>query len=396
MASNRSQQQELLKVFTAYNRRLILLYNEYIKKLTELASKKNFDIWDKLKDNPLFNFDNYPELNGSLDKIFNDYIQDNMLCYKAGITDGVNLAYSQDNINIGKYTILQDKALQIARNTAATTFIKDRLQRNNGLSLSDKIWNYARQGKSELETGLSCVISDGLKNGTSASELGRLIRFYLNNSDMMYRRYHRIVVDNSGHKKDIVRWRRRQVDKKGNVHFIEEPLEKVGMGTYRSSCKNSERLMRTEINTAYHKANSNRWQGEPFVYGMRIWLSPEHPATDICDELEGYYPKDFMFTGWHPQCMCASAPLTLYGEEKENFYKRLMNGENMSNFHSKYEIKEPPKAWSSYIDKQHGSILKAGKNGKLAYHLADNTKYWQNSFSVSEQKQMGLKIEDKK
>ena len=105
-----------------------------------------------------------------------------------------------------------------------------------------------------------------------------------------------------GSKKDVAIWRRRVIDEDGNVRFVKEPLEKVGMGHYRSARKNALRLMRTEINASYHNANYERWQQEPFVIGIRIFLSPQHPDYDECDELAGNYPKDFYWTGWHPQC----------------------------------------------------------------------------------------------
>ena len=75
----------------------------------------------------------------------------------------------------------------------------------------------------------------------------------------MYRRYHEKVVLSDGTKKDVAVWRRRVIDEDGKVRFVKEPLEKVGMGHYRSARKNALRLMRTEINASYHNANYERW-----------------------------------------------------------------------------------------------------------------------------------------
>ena len=75
---------------------------------------------------------------------------------------------------------------------------------------------------------------------------------------MMYRRYHKLIVDNVGHKRRVVRWYRRHIDENGKVTFKDEPLEKVGTGTYRSARMNSLRLMRTEINIPYHNANNQK------------------------------------------------------------------------------------------------------------------------------------------
>ena len=391
MASTKAQQEELAKLFAKYHSKLSYLYTSYTKRIIKTIpiGEKAEDYWI---DNPLFNFDLFPELRERLNQIFIEYFNDNMLCYKQGISDGVALAYSQDDVNLGKYTILQDKAIDTARKATQTAFYERRVQRQGGLSLSDRVWNYAQMGKSEIETAIANVIGDGITKGTSAEELGRAVRQYLNNPDMMYRRYHKLIVDNAGHKRRVVRWYRRHIDENGNVTFKDEPLEKVGTGTYRSARMNSLRLMRTEINMAYHNANNERWQREPFVIGIRIWLSPEHPEYDICDELIGEYPKNFQFSGWHPACLCASAPITIQGDEKKEFYRRLMDGEDMSNYVSPNAVKTPPAAWNKYIKGQHDNILAAGERGKLAYHLRDNTKYWLGQFSADEQKRMGFEV----
>ena len=392
MASNLSQHNQLLALFAVYAKKLDKLYDDFITRLISSLPYSE-EIWEKLAQDPLFRFDELPYMSARLQHIFNDFVNNQVLCYKAGITDGVALAYSQDDVNLGKYTILQDKAIDAARNAAVTSFISNRMSRKEGLSLSDRVWNYAQLGKSEVEMGISNVIKDGLKAGTSAEELGRKVRQYLNNPTMMYRRYWVNVALAGGGKKKVAKWYRRHIDEKtGKVTFKQEPLENVGRGVYRSARMNSYRLMRTEINMSYHKANASRWANEPFVYGIRVWRSPQHPEEDICDELEGYYPKDFVFSGWHPSCLCASAPLTLYGDEKRDFYRRLMKGEDMSNFHSKHEITKENMnpSWWKYVDDNHDAILKAAERGKLAYHIRDNQSYWIDKFSDEERKKMGL------
>lgn len=395
MASNPAQHNELTNLFAIYADRLDKLYDDFVKKLIKAFKQSEDKVWETLQNDPLFDFDSLPFMKYRLDNIFNDYFQNQIMCYKAGITDGVALAYSQDKVNLGKYTILQDAAIDAARAAAVTSFLRNRMSRKEGPSLSDRVWNYAQLGKSEVEMGISNVLQDGLKKGTSAEELGYLVRKYLNNPDMMYRRYWVNVVKN-GQKTKVAKWYHRHIDPKtGKVTFVDEPLEHVGMGVYRSARMNGMRLMRTEINMAYHKANASRWANEPFVYGIRVWLSPQHPKykePEICEELAGYYPKDFVFSGWHPNCICASAPLTLYGDEKRDFYRRLMKGEDMSNFHSKHEItKENMNPnWWKYVDDNHDAILKAAERGKLAYHLRNNQSYWIDKFSDEERKRMGL------
>lgn len=383
--TSKQQKEQLNNLFAVYNKRLGRLYSDYVKKLTSLGYGE-----DVLEDDALFNFDNFPQLKARLNDIFNDYYQNSLLCYKSGITDGVALAYNHDEMVIGGYSVLTDKAIRVARDTAAATFISNRLKTKNGLNLAQIIWNYCQQTKSEFEMAMSNTIADGIKKGSSAEEVGKSIRKYLNDPDMMYRRYHTIKVQKNGKKKDVVTWRRRRIID-GKVRFIEEPLEKVGMGVYRSARKNALRVARTEINSAYHKARNERWQNEPFVIGQYIHVSPQHNIDDICNDLEGRYPKDFDWRSWHANCMCTSDPITIQGEEKKEFYKRLMAGEDMSNYVSPFAVLTMPEKYNQYIKDNSEAIVKAGMRGKLAWHLQDNTKYWAHLLSPLDRKKLGLK-----
>lgn len=384
----KKRKEDLNKLFAEYNRRLGMLYSGYVRKLLALGYTE-----DVLESDALFNFDNFPVFKARLDEIFNDYFQNSMLCYKSGITSGVSLAYSHDNDALGQFSVLTDKALETARKTAAATFIANRLNAKNGLNLAQSVWNYCQQTKAEFEMAMSNVIADGLEKGTSAEEVGRRIRQYLNNPDMMYRRYHTVKVLKNGQKKDVVTWRRKRIIN-GRVRFVEEPLEHVGQGVYRSARKNALRVARTEINAAYHKARNGRWANEPFVIGQHIHISPQHDPdedADICDELEGYYPKDFDWDGWHSQCMCTSDPVMISGEERKQFYKRMLNGEDMSDYVSPNSIKDVPDQYKRYIEANGDKIVDAFKRGKLAWHLANNKSYWLKYLSAAQRKQMGVK-----
>lgn len=382
----KKKKEDLNKLFAAYNRRLGMLYSSYIKKLASLDYGD-----DVLENDILFNFDNYPTLRKRLDDIFNDYYANSMLCIKNGITDGVALAYNHDNADLSGFSVMSNKALSAARKTAAETFIASRLYSDKGLNLAQRIWNYCQQTKSEFEVAMSNAIADGIKDGTSAEDIGRQIRQYLKEPDMMYRRYHTVQRLANGQKKDVVTWRRKRIID-GKVRFVEEPLEKVGQGVYRSSRMNALRVARTEINAAYHTTRNERWANEPFVIGQHIHVSPQHDPeedADICDDLEGYYPKGFVWNGWHPQCMCTSDPVMISGEEREQFYKRLFNGEDMSNYVSPNRIKDVPDQYKRYIEDNADKIVDAYKRDKLAWHLVNNKSYWTRFLDATQRKQMG-------
>lgn len=384
--TSKQKKEQLNQLFAAYNRRLGMLYSSYIKKLASLDYGD-----DTLENDALFNFDNFPTLRKRLNDIFNDYYTNNMLCYENGITDGVSLAYSHDNADLSGFSVMSDKALSAARKTAAETFIASRLHTDKGLNLAQRIWNYCQQTKSEFEMAMSNVIADGLNKGTSAEDIGRRIRQYLKEPDMMYRRYHTVQRLANGQKKDVVTWRRKRIID-GRVRFVEEPLEKVGQGVYRSSRMNALRVARTEINAAYHTARNDRWANEPFVIGQHIHVSPQHDpekCADICDDLEGYYPKGFMWNGWHANCMCTSDPVMISGEEREQFYKRLFKGEDMTNYVSPNRVKDVPDQYKRYIEDNADKIVDAYKRDKLAWHLANNKSYWIKFLDTTQRKEMG-------
>lgn len=383
-----SDRQALIKLFQRYNQRLGILYGKFVKELSKLG----VSVEDKLQDEPLFMFDHFPELKTRLSDIISDYKADYVNLYKQGISSGVALAFGQDAKNLHGYTIYNDDAINRVRTAAINAFTKQRMTPPFGLSLSQKIWNYLQQTKSEFEVAMSNVITDGLKKGTSAAKLSKQVRQQLVNPDMMYRRYHHKVITAGGAKKDVVKWHKRVIDGDGKVRFVEAPLEQVGRGVYRSSYKNSFRLMRTEINMSYHYANNERWKAEPFVIGMRISLSPEHPREDMCDELAGDYPKDFNWASWHPQCLCMSSAILCSKEELKEISKRAAKGEDLSvyKYKSPNLITECPENFNRYIDSQHDKIIAAAERGTLGYYLRDNKKYWAGRFSAEERQQMGI------
>lgn len=55
--------------------------------------------------------------------------------------------------------------------------------------------------------------------------------------------------------------------------------------------------------------------------------SIDEPFVDICDHLEGEYPKDFKFVGWHPLCRCITTNILKTPEERREDIARRLRGE---------------------------------------------------------------------
>lgn len=114
-----------------------------------------------------------------------------------------------------------------------------------------------------------------------------------------------------------------------------------------------------------------------FVVGYEIKLSGNHnckgvPAgrfSDICDTLAGKYPKDFKWTGWHPNCRCYKIPIL---KTEEEFWE--WDGRSEVTTESVNEVKDVPDEFKQWVKDNKARIDRAGKRGTLPYFVKDNRK----------------------
>lgn len=203
---------------------------------------------------------------------------------------------------------------------ALNTFLARKV---DGLNISQRVWKIADEQVMPL---IESYLSEGINKGTSAAEISRDLREYLHEPDKLFRR----VRDKSTGKLKL---------------SVAAEDYHPGQGVYRSSYKNAMRLAREEINQAYRTADHERWKQMDIIRGIRISLSESHyqrmPDGDICDELAGEYPKDFMFPSWHVGCLCHATAITL---PKEQFIKRL-RGEDVD-----MNPVQIPEKFTSYVE----------------------------------------------
>ena len=235
-----------------------------------------------------------------------------------------------------------------ARNQEAMDSFFSRKDSHGGLNLSQKVWKYTGQFKEEMELALSA----SLGQGDSASTVSRHVRQYLREPDRLFRRIR---------------------DAEGNLKLSKRAAAyHPGRGEYRSSYKNAMRLTRTETNMAYRAADCDRWSRIPFVVGMEVKRSNNPFGCDVCEALKGKYPKDFVFTGWHPQCRCYIVPVLASEEERMAYHRAVLNGEDVSDFHFKWEITEPHEGFRKWMSENQERIEGARS---LPYWMRDNGKY---------------------
>ena len=242
----------------------------------------------------------------------------------------------------------------------------------SGLNLSQRVWRYTGAYKKELENTLDLAIGEG----TAANRLATTIQKYLNDPDRWYRRFRvKVGEDENGNPVYGRVWKRRIYDKESQSYkWIDDNPKDYhpGRGVYRSSYRNAQRLARTETNIAYRTAEYDRWQDMPFVIGIEIKLSNNHPVPDICDDLKGIYPKTIKWTGWHSNCRCYQVPVLATHGEVEKMIDYILDGKSPNSVECADEVTDIPKHFVSWARDNAERMEKAKGAGTLPYFYKDN------------------------
>ncbi len=259
-----------------------------------------------------------------------------------------------DNNHLAKY---------FTRNEEAMNAFFARKDQYGGLNLSQNVWKYTGQLKTEMEAALNL----GIGEGGSASSISRKVRQYLQEPNKLFKRVQETVKDADG---NITKTGKYKLSKAAKAYH-------PGQGVYRSSYKNTMRLTRTETNMAYHTADHERWQQMDLVVGYEVKLSNNHtlngrPFHDICDDLKGKYPKTFKFVGWHPQCRCYVVAILCTSEEMQTLRQNVLDGKDSSGFVSKNQVSDLPDGYKNWID---ANKERAKNAATTPYFIQDNYKY---------------------
>lgn len=219
-------------------------------------------------------------------------------------------------------------------------------ERKNGkFTVSERVWNITKQAKENLEF----AIDDALKEGISAQDLARKVKSNLNDPDKLFRRVR---------------------DKHGNLVLSKNAQAfHPGQGVYRSAHKNALRLASNEINMAYRSAEMERIRVNNDVVGQKINLSPQHKVFDVCDELQGTYPKDFNWSSWHVQCKCFR---TMILKSQSELITEINNGQNLEPAASKNYVGDVPQNFNKWVNDNREII---DRRKSKPYFLAENKKF---------------------
>lgn len=272
----------------------------------------------------------------------------------------VSSAFGEEVLNSTKF-----KAWTQRNTEAMHAFIN---RSDNGLNLSDRVWKPVRQLRDEMEV----AITIGIGEGESAASMSRRVRQYLNDPDLMFRRFR--YKNDKGEWK--LKWKKRIKDEDtGKYKWIDYDKDSyrddwTGKGYYKSSAQNAMRVTRTETNIAYRRADHERWSQMDFVLGQRVKLSHSHPVEDICDKLQGDYPKDFVFEGWHPQCFCYVTPILVDESEMGKVNEAFSKGKVYTP--QGKLVTEYPEEFKSWVKDHRDNIADAMKRGTEPYFIKHN------------------------
>ncbi|MDV3750649.1 hypothetical protein CMU19_04480 [Elizabethkingia anophelis] len=303
-----------------------------------------------LTEGTIFSIDDYPRISILVDSLLKSLTNELVTIINRQTKDSWSRGTGKFMAEIKKATVgtnIPDELLKKAKVVNLEALSSFQKRKANGINLSDRVWKITTGFKKEMEFALDV----SLTKGDSAQDIARKIKHLLNNPDKLYRRVR---------------------DKHGNLVLSQNAkLFKPGNGVYRNSFKNAMRLSRTENNIAYHSANYEKYNEFDFVVGIEVKLSNNPLHCPMCESLAGKYPKDFKFTGWHPQCRCTSIPILKTIEEMDRDNKLIASGKEPY-LRSSNKVFNPPKGFVVYVTNNYENLLNAPN---LPYFAADNTKY---------------------
>lgn len=339
----------------AYERQIEEIYLEAVREAASIGGI----IGNFSPDKP-FSFSDYPITQHRVEKLLKQLENSLFVAIVNGVRSEWTLANNKNNElcnqvfgdAVGFLTEAQYRQYYSTNSRAEEAFLA---RKDNGLNLSDRVWNYTEQFKKEIEMGLDL----GLRDGLSADEMSRQLRQFLVHPDKLFRRVR---------------------DEHGVLHLSKAAKAfHPGRGVYRSSYKNARRLAATETNMAYRTADHDRWQQLDFVVGIEVKLSNNHPVPDICDELKGRYPKDFKYVGWHPHCRCYVVSILKTREEMMRDNERILAGEPIST-ESVNTVKDVPQGFKDWAD---ANLERAERSYSVPYFVSDNLKYLPKGYAES-------------
>lgn len=320
--SQKKAYNELNKRLAKYVAKVEAIYDAFNARIAQSVETLDYD------GSVPFTFGDFPETRALVSTIQSQFVGDMSSLIYSGTSDEWKRSNAMQGLLATKVLKYYDAEIHGEKQRVYYQTNNDALKafqqrKDNGLNLSAKLWLQSDAYKREME----CAISTAIEKGTSAITLSKRLSQYLNDFPSMQRDY----------------------------------KEKFGTSADCHDCEyRSIRLARSEINMAYRAAEQKRWQQFDFIQGYEIKLNKAHKTNDVCDDLKGKYPKDFKWTGWHPNDMCYAIPIIMSEEEY------------WSDNRTEDVISDVPNGFKGYVMRSKEKIESASKRGTLPFFLRDN------------------------
>ena len=112
-----------------------------------------------------------------------------------------------------------------------------------------------------------------------------------------------------------------------------------GQGVYKDPVKNIMRVIKQESKRVEERSKTKMYNKNKRIIAKGIKVSEsyniENDNVVICKELQGIYPKDYVWSGWHIGCNCVTYPI--YADEDT----KLKDIEY---------VKDKPDAYNTFVD----------------------------------------------
>lgn len=351
---------ELINRTSRYERQVKGLYDNALNEISKMLSTVEYD-----PATP-FSFEDVG-LMRRVDKVMSDLENNIMVTVAAGVQKEFGKSYA-NCMEALKQVLSENTYDRVAKAFTPRLRSGDAAKRfmEHIPSVSTRVWNGTTLH--QMET----AVEGGLMEGWGASRMATHLKQFLNEPDVYYRRF-RIKV---GETEDGViygrKWKKRVLQPDGTSRWVDDDPKKYhpGTGVYRSSYKNALRYAGTTTNIAYRTADYERYQDFEFVLGIEIRTSENnHTEPDICDLLAGKYPKDFKWTGWHPNCRCYQVPILADESKIDQMADKILDGGDPADVHVNGRVEDVPDNFTAWLDKNAERIKNADN---LPYFLADN------------------------
>ncbi len=323
--------ESLYKVFLQY-------LQEHLDELEKDTEKFTEDFIKQLKEN---NYQITPELERQIDE------------YAKSMTETLQNSINFIAESVYTAAVSGKKTKTLPKDEFVKQIAKEVFERKypDGLSLSERIWDWER----ELKEGLKKTVAKGIRQGIGTKklvydmqykierltrtefanvlveetpkwlrELENSARAYIKNEDMR-KEWERTVKKVEKYLKKLSRRGTYTASKttfEKILKAVEEGTTKlidkaVKWWTYDKQLYRLKAIAQTENANAYHLSQIQATEGDPDIIGYQWRLSRSHPRPDICDVYasidyglgKGVFPKDKVpRQKAHPFCLCYLLP----------------------------------------------------------------------------------------